>query len=178
MTARRAIHLHNSGSLTADNYYVVYHPSTNAGIISKGGALHFTTPTDAATHRHPPHISKGADATSSDIRTGRDINSHTSDADHVKAGIASRTTMLPSRPHRIHLPCPKMQQTPPQQHENSNNPNVVESDEDYLVLHRYPLRSQLQANAIVQPVRDALLNVEECNTVIDKITGNVQEYRH
>ena len=89
-----------------------------------------------------------------------------------------RTAMPPPRPHRINLPCPKMARTPPHHHEDGNHPNLIEPDVDDPVLHRYPLRSQMQANSIVQSVRDTLQKSDECNSVIDETTGDVHEYRH
>ena len=66
----------------------------------------------------------------------------------------------------------------PYRHADGRHPNIIEPDEDDPVVHRCPLRSQLQANSIVQTVRDVFQNIEECNSVIDKTTENVQEYRY
>ena len=89
-----------------------------------------------------------------------------------------RTAMQPHIPHRIHLPCPKMPRTPSHRYADSNHPNLVETDEDDPVLHRYPIWSQLQANSIVQLVQDVFHNIEECNSVTDETIGNVQEYSY
>ena len=71
-----------------------------------------------------------------------------------------------------------MARTPPHRHEDGNHSNLIEPDVDDPVLHRYPLRSQMQANSIVQTVRDTFQKGDECNSVIDETTGDVHEYRH
>ena len=56
--------------------------------------------------------------------------------------------------------------------------HIIEPDEDDPSMHRYLLRSHLQANALVQTVRDAFGGVSSYNAVIDEATENAQEYRH
>ena len=81
----------------------------------------------------------------------------------------------PPRPHPISFPCPKLS-TPIAT--NRQYPHLIAPDEDDPIRHRYPLRSQLQANSLVQTVRHAFDGVNSCNAVVDEATGDAQEYRH
>ena len=62
--------------------------------------------------------------------------------------------------------------------ERREYPHWIVPDDNDPIKHRYPLRSQLQVNSLVQTVRSTFTGVNLCNTVVDEASGDLQEYIH
>ena len=94
----------------------------------------------------------------------------------TSAPVPTTNHLMPLWIHPIHFSCPKVNSLVTQEHREY--PHLIVPDDDDLIMHRYPLRSQPQANSLIQTVRRAFAGVNSCNTVVDETTEDLQEYRH